>query len=68
MTVQTPAVGVLTAIAALRHPVARGWAPPPVVLHHRLGESSYTDVHLVLFHCHDISLCLLTGVGPRFPH
>jgi hypothetical protein len=49
-------------------PAAQGRVPPPVVLHRWPGESSYTDVHLGLFLYRDISLCLLTGVGPQFPH
>jgi hypothetical protein len=49
-------------------PIVRGWAPPPIVLHRRPGESPRADVCLGSLLHHDIGLCLLTGVGPRFSH
>jgi hypothetical protein len=62
-----PIAGFPATIVARRHSVTRGWVLPPVVLHWRSGESSYTNVHLGLFLCRDINLCLPTGAGPQFP-
>jgi hypothetical protein len=49
------------------HPIARGRTPPPVMLHRWPGESFSTNIHLGLLICRDVSLYLLTGVGPWYP-
>jgi hypothetical protein len=66
--VDAPIAGVSATIIARRLPITQGWAPPQVVLHHRLGDSSCTDAPLGSFLYHDVGLCMLTGVGPWFPH
>jgi hypothetical protein len=60
-----PTVGVPAMIVAYHRPIARGRVPPAVMLRCWLGESSCTDICLGLFICRDVSLCMLTGVGPR---
>jgi hypothetical protein len=51
LTARVPAV-----IVAHSRPVAQGRAPPPIVLHHRPGESSCTNVCLGLFLYRDVGL------------
>jgi hypothetical protein len=63
------ATGAPTVIAASRRSVTRGWMPPLVSQHYRLGESLlHVDAHLGLLICHDVDFCLLTGIGPRLLH
>jgi hypothetical protein len=61
-----PFLGVAARLSC--HPIAQGRAPPPIVLHRWSGESSCIDISLGLFLYRDVSFCLLTGVGPWFPH
>jgi hypothetical protein len=64
--VDAPVVGVPIMIAAHRHPIMQGWAPPVVRHCQQPCESlSCADAHLGLLLCCDTSLCLLISIGPR---